>query len=120
MSHFHDQPFSRDRKREIKSQFHLRMSRTDIICSQTQLDDIAHMQTIICRQLFAGYVYVVGSRLMKKEEKFASNYNNSFSETSSTSFENNASKFTYFSAAEFFGNAELQPVSNPLKQIIPG
>ena len=67
---------------------------------QTQLDDIAHKQTIICRQLFAGYVYVVGSRLMKKKEKFASNYNNSFSETSSTSFENNASKFRYFSAAE--------------------
>ena len=35
--------------------------------SQTQLDDIAHEQTIIWRQLFAGHV--VGIRLIKKEEK---------------------------------------------------
>ena len=28
----------------------------NIICSQTQLDDIEHEQTIICRQLFAGHV----------------------------------------------------------------
>ena len=28
----------------------------NIICSQTQLDDIAHEQTIICRPLFAGHV----------------------------------------------------------------
>ena len=48
----------------------------NIICSQTlkpQLDDIAHEQTIICRQLFAGHV--VGSRPVKRKEKFASNYN---------------------------------------------
>ena len=31
----------------------------NIICSQTELDDIAHKQTIICRQLFTGHV--VGS-----------------------------------------------------------
>ena len=37
----------------------------NIICSQTQLDGIAHEQTIICRQLFAGHV--VGSRPMKKK-----------------------------------------------------
>ena len=30
--------------------------RQNIICSQTQLDDIAHEQTIICRQLFAGHL----------------------------------------------------------------
>ena len=38
----------------------------NIICNQTQLDDIAHDQTIInfCRQLFAGHV--VGSRPMKR------------------------------------------------------
>ena len=28
----------------------------NIICTQTQLDDIAHEQTIICWQLFAGHV----------------------------------------------------------------
>ena len=38
------------------------------ICSQTKLDDIfiAHEQTIICRQLFAGHV--VGSRPMKRKK----------------------------------------------------
>ena len=35
----------------------------NIICSKTQLDDIAHEQTIICRQLFTGHV--VGFRPMK-------------------------------------------------------
>ena len=39
----------------------------NIICSQTQLDDIGHEQTIICRQLFAGHV--VGSRPMKRKKK---------------------------------------------------
>ena len=43
----------------------------NIICSQTLLDGIAHEQTIICRQLFAGHV--VGFRPM--ERKFASNDN---------------------------------------------
>ena len=38
----------------------------NIICSQTQLDDIAHEQTIICRQLFAGHV--VGFWPMKKKK----------------------------------------------------
>ena len=31
-----------------------------IICSQTQLDDIAHQQTITCRQLFAGHLWTFG------------------------------------------------------------
>ena len=35
------------------------------ICSQKQLNDIAHEHTIICRQLFAGHV--VGSRPMKRK-----------------------------------------------------
>ena len=39
----------------------------NIICSQTQLDGIAHEQTIVCRQLFAGHV--VGSRPMKRKKK---------------------------------------------------
>ena len=38
-----------------------------INCNQTQLDGIAHEQTIICRQLFAGHV--VGSRPTKKKKK---------------------------------------------------
>ena len=36
------------------------------ICNHTQLDDIAHEQTIICLQLFAGHV--VGSRPMKRKK----------------------------------------------------
>ena len=35
----------------------------DIICSQTQLDDV-HEQIIICRQLFAGHV--VGFQPMRR------------------------------------------------------
>ena len=37
-----------------------------IICSQTQLNDIAHEKTIICRQLFVGHV--VGSRQMERKK----------------------------------------------------
>ena len=36
------------------------------ICSQKQLNDIAHEHTIICRQLFAGHV--VSSRPMKRKK----------------------------------------------------
>ena len=39
----------------------------NIICSQTQVDDIAHEQTIMCRQLFAGHV--VGFRPIKRNNK---------------------------------------------------
>ena len=38
----------------------------NIICSQTQLDDIVHEQTIICRQLFVGQVF--GFRSMKRKK----------------------------------------------------
>ena len=38
----------------------------NIICSQTQFDNIAHEQTIICRQLFAGHL--VGFRPMKRKK----------------------------------------------------
>ena len=38
----------------------------NIICSQTQLDDITQVQTIICRQLFAGHV--VGFRTMERKK----------------------------------------------------
>ena len=46
--------------------FCLHMSRIIIICGQTQLDNIAREQTIICKQLFAGHV--VGSRPMKRKK----------------------------------------------------
>ena len=61
-----DLPFSRksDCKKEKST-----VSFTDeqnIVCSQTMFDGIAHEQTIICRQLFAGHV--VGSLLMKRKK----------------------------------------------------
>ena len=43
------------------------------ICSQKQLNDIAHEHTIICRQLSAGHT--VGSRPMKRKKQFAPNDN---------------------------------------------
>ena len=61
-----DLPFSRKRdckkEKSTVSFSHVQ----NIICSQTQLDGIAHEQTIICRQLFVGYL--VGSRPMKKKK----------------------------------------------------
>ena len=42
------------------------MHEQNIICSQTQLDEIAHEQTIIHGQLFAGHV--VGPRPMKRKK----------------------------------------------------
>ena len=61
-----DLPFSRksDRKKEKSTVSFTHVQ--NIICSQTQLDGIAHEQTIICRQLFAGHV--VGSRPMEREK----------------------------------------------------
>ena len=65
-----DVPFSRksDRKKEKSTVSFTRVQ--NIICSQTlsqtQLDGIAHEQTIICKQLFAGHV--VGSRQMKRKK----------------------------------------------------
>ena len=40
----------------------------NIICSQTQLDNIVHEQTVNCRHLFEGHV--VGSRPMKRRKNF--------------------------------------------------
>ena len=61
-----DLPFSRksDRKKEksVVSFTHEQNS----ICSQKQLNDIAHEHTIICRQLFAGHV--VDSPPMKRKK----------------------------------------------------
>ena len=70
-----DLPFSRksDRQKEKRKVSFTHMQ--NIICSQsdlqpntskTQLYGIAHKQTIICRQLFAGHV--VGSRPMKRKK----------------------------------------------------
>ena len=61
-----DLPFSRksDRKKEKSTVSFTHVQ--NITCSQTQLDGIAHEQTIICRQLFAGHV--VGSRPMKRKK----------------------------------------------------
>ena len=42
----------------------------NIICNQTELDDIAHEQTIICSQLSSGELSA-----NEKEERFASNDN---------------------------------------------
>ena len=61
-----DLPFSRksDRKKEKNTVSFTHVQNT--ICSQTQLDGIAHEQTIISRQLFAGHV--VGFRPMKRKK----------------------------------------------------
>ena len=65
-----DLPFSRksDRKKEKSTVSFTHVQ--NIICSQTksqtQLDGIAHEQTIICTQLFAGHV--MGSRPMKRKK----------------------------------------------------
>ena len=61
-----DLPFSRksDRKKEKSTVSFTHVQ--NIICSQTQLDGIAHEQTIICRQLFAGHV--VGYQPMKRKK----------------------------------------------------
>jgi len=54
-----DLPFLRksDRKKEQEQK---------IICRQTQLDNIAPEQTIICRMLFAGHI--VGCRPIKRKK----------------------------------------------------
>ena len=61
-----DLPFSRksDRKKEKSVVSFTRKQNS--ICSQKELNDIAHDHTIICRQLFAGHV--VGSRSMKRKK----------------------------------------------------
>ena len=57
-----DLPFSR--KSDCKEKRVVLFSHEqNIICGQTQLDDIVHLQTIICRQLFVGQK--AGSRPMK-------------------------------------------------------
>ena len=52
-------PFSRRSDRKEKKGVVSFTHEQNIICSQTKLDDIAHAQGIICRQLSAGHM--VGS-----------------------------------------------------------
>ena len=61
-----DLPFYTQERSRVVSFTH----EQNIICSQTQLDNIAHEQIIICRELFPGHVVGFGQW---KEEKFASN-----------------------------------------------
>ena len=60
-----DLPFSSKSDRKEKSVVSITHEQ-NIICNRTKLDDIAHEQTIISKQLFAGQV--VRSRLIKKEK----------------------------------------------------
>ena len=50
------------------------MHEQNSICSQKQLNDIAHEHTIIYRQLFAGHM--LGFRLMKRKKHLHDNNNN--------------------------------------------
>ena len=68
-----DPPFLRRSDRQKEKRVVSFTHEQNIICSQTQLGDIAHEQTIIWRQLFAGHV--VDIRLIRKEEKFESHDN---------------------------------------------
>ena len=58
--------FSRKKDRKIENGVVSFTHGQNIICSQTQLDDIAHEQTIICSQLLAGHV--IGFRSMKRNK----------------------------------------------------
>ena len=55
-----DLPFSCKSDRKKEKSMVLFTHEQNIICSQTQLDNIGHEQTDICGQLFAGHV--MGSR----------------------------------------------------------
>ena len=61
-----DLPFSRKSNHKKEKSTVSFMHVQNIICSQTQLDGIAHEQTIICRQLFVGHV--VGCQPMKRKK----------------------------------------------------
>ena len=66
--HFHARAIAEEGR---KAWYHLRMSSILFAAqhlSPTQLDDIAHEQSISCRQLFAGHV--VRSRPIKRMNNF--------------------------------------------------
>ena len=73
--HFYARAITRRRK----EWFYLRMSRT-LFTAKTQLDDIAHEQTIICRELFTGHV--VGSRPMKRKNSLLYSWHTIFTRKS--------------------------------------
>lgn len=66
-----DPPLSRKSYRKKAKSVVSFTNEQTIICSQTQLDDNAYGQTIICRQLFKGHCG--GLSANEKEETFASN-----------------------------------------------
>ena len=61
-----DLPFSRKSDHKKQKRVVSFTHEQNSICSQKQLNDIAHEHTIICKQLFAGHV--VGSRPMKRKK----------------------------------------------------
>ena len=61
-----DLPFSCNSNRKKEKSLGLFTHEQNIICSQTKMGDIAHEQTIIWRQLFAGHV--VGFRPIKNKK----------------------------------------------------
>ena len=61
-----DLPFSRNSNRKKEKSLVLFTYEQNNICSQTKKDDIAHGQTIIWRQLFAGHM--VGFRPIKNKK----------------------------------------------------
>ena len=61
-----DVPFSRKSNRKKEKSAVCFTHVHSITCSQTQLDGIAHEQTIICSQLFVGHV--MGSWPMKRKK----------------------------------------------------
>jgi len=63
-----DLPFSRKSNRKKEKSVVSFTHEHNIICSQTQLEDTVHEQSLICRQLFAGHVE--GSGPMKRGKIF--------------------------------------------------
>ena len=61
-----DVPFSRNSNCKKEKSVVSFMYEQNVICSQTQLENIKHEQTIICKQLFAGHI--MGSRPVKRKK----------------------------------------------------
>ena len=79
--------FTRKSKRKKEKSVVSFMHEQKIICGQTQLDQTAQEQTVICRQLFAGHV--VGSRPVKRKKivYYKSNNNSNYFLLPSKSFD---------------------------------
>ena len=61
-----DVPFSRNSNCKKEKSVVSFMYEQNVICSQTQLENIKHEQTIICKQLFVGHI--MGSRPEKRKK----------------------------------------------------